>query len=47
VYADFGSWAAEYGQMREESKLNDTVDGLKMTQYQNLSRATIKHKTDN
>jgi hypothetical protein len=38
----FGSRAAGYGQRREEARLNDTVDGLKMAPYQNPSRATRK-----
>jgi hypothetical protein len=42
MYAGFGGWAAGYWQRRKEARLNDTVDGLKMVQYQNPSRATRK-----
>jgi hypothetical protein len=39
VYAGFGG----LGMGRGEARLNDTIDGLKMAQYQNPSRTTRKH----
>jgi hypothetical protein len=37
VYAGFGGWAAGFWKRRGEARLNDTVNGLKMAQYQHPS----------